>query len=349
MEARRVKHVVIIGAGPGGIAAASALARRGVAYTLLERGSRPTAALRAVDPDMALFSPARLSRLRGMSFDADTRYPTFRQLVAALDRFRDARSIATTTDQHVTQVDRGGDGFVVRTAAGAVFTGTHVINATGIAAFPRLPDDVDHAALGVRSMHSIEVRREHVASARRLLVVGAGASAADVLGNWRAVHRAGDRAWIAARSPIHAMPSSLFGIDLHWWVWPFERLPGRPFGPWLSPRDAMWGKRILRAIRDGEIEQVRVARYEQGSVELTEGGRIEPDLIVFATGFTHDTRHLGALVDRDPAGWPIARRCEAVRTPGLYVLGSRFARTIASAFLRGIVRDAEYIAKRIAS
>ena len=81
-------RVVIIGAGPAGLAAAACLKRRGVASTLLERGPQAAAALRKVDPDMALFSPARLSRLPGMELVGATPYPTFRELAAALDRYR---------------------------------------------------------------------------------------------------------------------------------------------------------------------------------------------------------------------------------------------------------------------
>jgi hypothetical protein len=40
-----------------------------------------------VDPDMRLFSPARLSRLPGMETAwLGARYPSFGQFVAALDR-----------------------------------------------------------------------------------------------------------------------------------------------------------------------------------------------------------------------------------------------------------------------
>jgi len=343
-----MKHVAIIGAGPAGLAVAAGLARRKVAYTLLERGAQAAAAARAIDPDMALFSPTRLSKLRGMELVPAGRTPTFGELVAALERFRAAHAIEVVTDQIVTSVDRAPSGFVVRTAAGAAFEATHVINATGIAGAPRFPDDVDRAALRIPWMHSREVRRAHVAGSRRLLVVGAGASAAEVLAHWLAVRRPDDRAWIAARSGIRAMPSSLLGIDLHYWVWLFEHLPGRPFGPVLSPKDAMWGKEILRAIKRGAIEAVEVARYDAISVALAGGSMIEPDLIVFATGFYHDTRHLGDLVERDAGDWPIARRCESRRTPGVYVLGSRYARNLASPYLRGIARDAELVAETIA-
>jgi len=39
---------------------------------------------------------------------------------------------------------------------------------------------------------------------------------------------------------------------------------------------------------------------------------------------------------------------EIIRTTVLYLLGLRFGRTFASPFLRGIARDAEYVARRIA-
>jgi putative flavoprotein involved in K+ transport len=340
--------VVIIGAGPAGLAAAAGLARRKISYTLLERGADAAAAARTIDPDMALFSPTRLSRLRGMTLTPAGDKPTFRELVAALDRFRDEHGIAVATGHAVTGVERAPGGFVVRTAAGATFEGSHVISATGIAGSPRFPDDVDRDALHIPALHSLAVRRGHVAASRRLLVIGAGASAAEVLSHWRAVRRPDDRAWIAARSGVRGMPSSLLGIDLHYWVWPIEHLPGRPFGPALSPKDAMWGKEIPRAIQRGEIIACQVARYQATSVVLADGTTIEPDLVVFATGFRHDTSHLGELIERDDHGWPIARRCESRRTPGVYVLGSRYARNLASPYLRGIARDAEVVAERIA-
>ena len=79
-------RVVIIGTGPAGLAAAACLSRRGVACTLLERGPVAAAALRKVDPEMALLSPAPLSRLPGMELVSATPYPTFGELTAALDR-----------------------------------------------------------------------------------------------------------------------------------------------------------------------------------------------------------------------------------------------------------------------
>lgn len=341
-----MKHVVIVGSGPAGLAAAAGLASRGVAYTVLERGAVAIAALRGVDPEMALFSPAGLSHLKGMP-RSTTRYPTFRELLGALEQFRDEHAIEIKTDHAVTAVERDGNGFVVRTAHGD-FAATHVINATGIAGSPRLPADLDRDAVRIPWLHSLDVRRSQVEGARRLLVVGGGPSAGEVLENWLAVRRPDDRAWIAARSKIRALPQRLLGIDLHYWLRPIDRLPGRRFGSWLAPKDPMWGKAIPRAIRRGELAHVTVAAYQPTSVALGDGTVIEPDLIVFATGFAHDTRHLGELVERDAGDWPISDRCQSRRTSNVFMLGSRFSRSIDSPYLRGIASDAEFVAAKIA-
>jgi len=57
---------------------------------------------------------------------------------------------------------------------------------------------------------------------------------------------------------------------------------------------------------------------------------------------------LREVVDLDPEGRPLVKNCESTRTPGMFLLGYRFGRTFASPYLRGIARDAEYVAERIA-
>ena len=61
--------VIIIGAGPAGLAAAHTLAKRKIDYVLLEKGSSVASALRLVDPEMRLLSPATLSLMPDMKID----------------------------------------------------------------------------------------------------------------------------------------------------------------------------------------------------------------------------------------------------------------------------------------
>jgi putative flavoprotein involved in K+ transport len=271
---------------------------------------------------MTLLSPTRLSLLPGMRRRAgDPAYLRFGELIERFDEHRRARGIEVTTGAAVTAVERDGAGFVVRWPGGEL-TGDRVINATGIIGAPNLPADL--VATGFRTMHSLEVRRHHLEAARRLLVVGAGPSATEVLEGWLAVRRPGDRAWISVRGKIRAYPHHILGIDLHYWVWLPEHLPPRLIGG--QPPEPMTGRTVVKAIRRGTITRLGgVTRYAPDRVECGEV-TVEPDLLVLATGFRYATDHL--------------------RATGVDLLGYRPGRTLASPYLRGIARDARELARR---
>ena len=349
------KHVVIIGAGPAGLAAAVCLARRGVRYTLLEQGSNVSSALRRVDPDMVLLSPTGLSLLPGMRRrPEDPEYLPFRSLVAALERYRDEQGVAVVSDATVVSVARAGPGFAVRYRGGDgaehLVEGSHVVNATGIISHPRLPTDFEPGRCSFRWTHSLDARADDLKAARSLLVVGGGASAAEVLERWLEVRTKEARAWLSLRSHLWAVPHWLCGIDIHYFVWLPEQLPTRLLG-WRAGRfhEPMTGLAVPRAIMRGLIKRVPGVKSYQGDAVTFRGGEtLRPDLVVFSTGFRYASEHLGRLVDYDPDGRPLVTNCESTRARGLYLLGFRFGRTFASPYLRGIARDARYVAERIA-
>jgi len=137
---------------------------------------------------------------------------------------------------------------------------------------------------------------------------------------------------------------------VHYFSWLPEQIPTGLFG-WRAGRltEPMTGRAVARAIRKGLIKRVPAVRsYKNGDVEFVNGERVETDLIVFATGFSYAVEHLKEVVDLDPDGRPLVKNCESTRTPGVFLLGYRFGRTFASPYLRGIARDAEYVAERIA-
>ncbi|HEX2094399.1 MAG TPA: NAD(P)-binding domain-containing protein [Longimicrobiaceae bacterium] len=351
----RDPHVAILGAGPAGLAAAAALLRRGISCAVLERGSAPADALRRVDPEMEMLSPTRLSLLRGMDrLPGDPPYLTFRELVAKLERYVALRRIPVRTGYEVTVVRREGGRFRVRwrTPAGeeGETVATHVVNATGIITSPWLPESFAPERFGSRWMHSLDVRSGDLAGVRRLLVVGGGASAAEVLERWLELREPDARAWLALRSRLRATPHWVLGVDVHYLGWLPERLPAHLLGRRAARLpEPMLSREVPRAIRRGVIEKVpATAGFVDGGVTLEGGRLLEPELVVFATGYRYDTAHLGELVARDPDGRPVVHACRSTRAPGVWLLGTRFARTFASPYVRGIARDAEYVARRIA-
>lgn len=348
--------VVVVGAGPAGLATAASLARRGRACRLLERGEAAAWSLRRVDPEMALLSPKRLSRMPGQHLPpGDPTYLPFRLVVERLAEYARDRRIEVETGCTVTAVRRAAGGFVVEGRRGEspfAIEASHVVNATGIIAHPQMPPGLDPRRCTFRLIHSLDFRTADLAAARRLVVVGGGASAAEVLDRWLARGgAAGEPAQLSLRARLHAIRSPLLGVDLHYYVWLPEQIRTR----WLPDRVAalpepMNGIHVLPALRAGRIlRRPAVAGAEGGALVFADGSRTEPDLVVCATGFRYDVGHLGGLVDVSPDGHPLVTDCASRRTPGLYLLGTRFSRTFASPYLRGIARDAAFVARRIAA
>ena len=345
--------VIIIGAGPAGLAAAETLAKRNIDYVILEKGNAVASALRRVDPEMRLLSPKGLSLMPDMSPEPQApTYLPFSVLVHELERYQQQHELKINFDCTVLAIRSETSGFTVSYRAGDgekhELRGSHVINATGIISQPRLPDTFRFEYC--RWLHSIDVRAEDLAGSRRLLVVGGGASAAEVLENWLRVRQEDDRAWLSLRSKLIAIPHWIFGIDVHYFSWLPEQIPAGLFG-WRANRltEPMTGRAVIRAIRKGLIKRMPgVSSYQNGDVEFVNGEQIKPDLIVFATGFTYAVEHLEEVVELDPDGRPLVKNCESTRTRGVFLLGYRFGRTFASPYLRGIARDAEFVAERIA-
>lgn len=336
---------IIIGSGPAGLAAAVCLQRRGCRSIVLERDREPSAALRSLDSDMHLVSPRRLSMLPFMPrLPGDDVYVAFGDYVATLDRYRRAHGVDVVTGADVVSVSREGRALVVSASDGRRFCGEAVISATGSITTPHLPDGA--GALAIESMHSRDVRREHLAKARALLVVGGGTSASGVLALWADARARGARAWLSVRTRVRSVPRTIGGVDVHYLAWLPEKVPTSRLQ--RLRRFAEPGLSLRRALRQSGAEVVGpVSRYDGAQVVLT-GRSIEPDLVVFATGYRYACDHLGHVVELDDDGYPRTDGCVSRRDPDVYLLGLRLSRNFASGFLRGIANDAAVVARRIA-
>jgi hypothetical protein len=156
---------------------------------------------------------------------------------------------------------------------------------------------------------------------------------------------------LSLRSRLRAVPHWILGIDVHYFVWLPEQIPTGLFGRRVNRlTEPMTGCTVVKAMRKGLITRMPAARsYKNETVEFDDGRSVQPDLLVFATGFSYASEHLKAVVHFDSDGRPLVKKCESTRTPGVFLLGFRFGRTFASPYLRGIARDAEYVANRIAA
>lgn len=168
--------LVIVGAGPAGLAAADRARHHGLAYVVLERARHLADTVHCYQKGKHVMAePGPVPRRSELPFEAGSR----EAILAAWAGFAAERRLAVRLGEEVTRVERldgGGGGFRVATAAGTVCEAPKVVLALGTQGNPRplgAPgEELPHVSH--RLVDPAEVDGESV------VVVGAGDSALEV-------------------------------------------------------------------------------------------------------------------------------------------------------------------------
>ncbi len=360
--------IVIVGAGPGGLAAAKALLDRGVRVRVLERGAEVGHVWRSLYDSLRLHTGKHLSALPGLRFSRATPlFPGRQDFVRYLERYRDAFAIPVEAGVEMTgaTAPSNGGSWIIQTSAGTV-EASGLVMATGIVSNPRIPDLPGRDAFGGRVLHSVEYRRPDPFAGWRVLVVGCGNSGGEIAAE---LAHSGARVTVAVRSGAKVVPLTLLGIPIQYLAWLLRKLPRRAQdavvamiaritearrGPPILPRpphsplDAipLIGFHLVDAIRAGHV-QVRPAfvSFTANGVRFSDGSEEEFDDVILATGFHAAIQPLAHLVSADERGF--AQRTDRVTSaeqPRLWFIGQNYDST---GGLRNIARDAPLIAERI--
>jgi thioredoxin reductase len=345
--------VVIIGAGPAGLCLAAHLQQRRVPFRILDMGS-PGESWRRMPPGLMVVSPWKTNWL---SPDDGGRYSGDAQLtrVEYLQYLRDyaaARAVHVEANCQVLSVSATGNGFSVVTARGSFFCRI-VVNATGYFSNPVRPAIPGAEDTAIPQLHYAEYRGpEQVRSMAKanpsVLLVGKRLSAGQCL---LELNEAGIQVALSHRTAIQ------FGCSD--WLWPIayrnfallEAMKLRLFGNNASRLDVrMPGGRTKRLIGSGAIPAYpAIVRFEREVVIFEDGRELRPGLVLYATGFAPELKHLEALqlqVCRE-TGVPLCHGMESIDAPNLYFLGLDMLRNFQSRFLRGIRNDAVVLAREL--
>lgn len=340
-------QTVVIGAGQAGLAAGHHLRRRGERFAVLDAAEQAGGSWPGYYESLELFSPARHSALPGTPFPGEPgRYPHRDEVVAYLRDYAREQEIPVVPGARVTSVERGADGFVVRTAGGARFEAQRVVDATGSHATPHRPALPGLERFAGTVLHSAEYKAPHELAGQRVIVVGGGNSAVQI-----AVELAeASQVTLATRSPVQLAPQRPGGVDVHDWLVRsgIDRLPlGHRLGVSRTV-PVLDDGRYRAALAQGRPDRrpMFTAVEEQGVV-WSDGTREDVDVLLLATGFRAAKPHLvgvaGALRDD---GTP--RHSGGLSpVPGLGYVGLEWQRGLASATLRGVGRDAAFVLGRL--
>ncbi|MCZ2860803.1 flavin-containing monooxygenase [Blastococcus sp. VKM Ac-2987] len=346
-ESEDTLPVVVIGAGPTGLATAAALGRRGVPAIVLEEGDGVGTAWRRRYRGLRLNSGRAFSGLPGMRMPrrAGT-FPGRDDVVAYLEAYSAAAGLDVQTGVHVRQVadDRGQ--WRVATDHGDWCTG-EVVVATGLLARGAVPPEWDADRSSIHAVHSGDYTDPAPFTGSDVLVVGAGSSGLEIAHDL--AHGGARSVRLSVRTPPNILPRSVAGMPGDPAVHLLRRLPPRvadaavrplqrlaigdlsdvglpapdegPFTRQCRPHDAgpaIVDREVVDDLRSGRIRVVAaVHRLEGDRVLLADGSSLRVDAVVAATGLRPGLEPMvGDLGVLDDGGLPVARD-EEPALPGL--------------------------------
>lgn len=332
--------VVVVGAGQSGLAAARALHERGVPTVVLEAGDRPAGSWPHYYDSLRLFSPAAYSSMPGRPFPGDPdRYPSRDEVAEYLEQQAAVLPVEVHTNTRVATVRREDREFVVVTDDGWELPAAGIVAASGSFSNPYLPVFPGQTSFTGRLLHVAEYRNPVPFTGSRVIVVGAGDSAAQVANELAPVADV----TLAVRHPLRFIPQRIAGRDVHYWLGEtgFDSLPAA----WLSKISP--GSLITdsvgfqQTLADGllDVRPMFIA-LDRGEVVWSDDERERIDAVILATGYRPSLDYLRELGALDPDGGPLHVGGISSTHLGLVYVGLENQRSFASNTLRGVSADA---------
>lgn len=333
------RDVVVIGAGQAGLSAAYYLQRRGLDFEVLDANDGPGGAWRH-RPDSLTFGGAHgLHDLPaaplGTPDPTEPASAVVERYYGAYERYlelpvrRPVRVLEVTSDDDAPRglhvpVGTGSAGspdapladddalppLLVRTDAGTWRTRL-LINATGTWDRPYWPHYPGRDSFAGRQVHTRDLRDESELEGRRVVVVGAGTSAVQLLLRLQGVAAA--TTWVTRRPPQWVERD----FDTEWGRAVEQSVTDRT-REGLVPLSVVAATGLPLApeyragIEAGVLDSAGpLERIEPGGIVLDSGERVAADVIVWATGYRASISHLAPLRLREPGG--------GIRTDGVHV------------------------------
>jgi flavin-binding monooxygenase-like protein len=369
--------ILVIGAGPAGLAAAATLKERGRRPTVIDKATDVGASWRNHYARLHLHTVKALSALPGLPFpDAAPRYVPRQGVVDYLAQYASEKGIAPCFGEEATSIVRDESGrWRTSTRSGRTFRSDAVVVATGAnhqPFAPKIEGDDSFAATG-RILHSRDYRDAATFAGERVLVVGMGNTGAEIALD---LVEAGVAVALSVRSPINIVLRDVLGRPTQQTSILLSRLP-TPIGDALARffcdvtvgdigRWGLPGSRVspLRQLREegrtpvidvGTLARIKsgeiavfpgIRRLVPGAAEFVDGRTAPFDTIVLATGYRAGVAELfpASAVPVDDRGLPTERAGRG-ELGGVHFIGYDLRQP--GGLLRAIAQEAVEVAERI--
>lgn len=333
---------MVIGGGQAGLAAGYFLRRARLDFVILDAEQLPGGSWQHYWDSLRLFSPAEHSPLPGwwMPRQDGAEYPDAAHVVDYLAAYERRYNLPVHRPVRIEAVRRGHDGLLVE-ACTAAWRARRVISATGTWRAPYVPAYPGQRDFAGRQLHTVSYRRPEEFAGQRVLVVGGGNSAAQILAD---VSLAADTTWVTARPPRY-LPDDVDGRALfdaatrH----ASQRRAGHDGDGGVAALGDIVLVAAVRAARErGVLKPEPVfERLTRRGARWPDGTEQEFDAVIWCTGFRPVLAHLTPLGVRGAGGRIAVEGTRSVTEPRLHLIGYGDWTGAASATLIGAGRTAK--------
>ncbi|MGE0098051.1 MAG: flavin-containing monooxygenase [Hydrogenophaga sp.] len=371
--------VLVIGAGPAGLATAACLAPLGLDVKLIDRALETASSWRHHYERLHLHTVKTHSALPGLPFPASApRYVPRQGVVEYLLAYAEHHGLRPELGHEVVAIEPAPAGTMARwiatTAAGRRLAARHVVMATGANRKPSAPELPGQGDFGGRILHSRNYRNAAPFAGQRVLVVGMGNTGAEIALD---LVEHGVRTALSVRSPVNIVLRDVLGRPTQLSSIALSKLPaswGDALATLLrnitvgdlsryglhtalhSPlrqlreegRTPVIDVGTVRRIKAGDIQVYPgIQTLTQGGVRFADGGEHPFDVVLLATGYEAALRELFPRVSLqlDARGMP-PDTVGGGALAGVYFVG--FDVRQPGGLLRSIGPQAQAVAEQVA-
>ncbi|NND72279.1 MAG: NAD(P)/FAD-dependent oxidoreductase [Rhodothermales bacterium] len=304
--------IIIVGAGPAGLAVGARLRKMGIDFDMVEQGTSVAPSWHNHYERLHLHTVKEYSSLPFMPFPSG--YPTYvsrQQLTDYLIDYASEFEISPRFNTQVQSVERAADKWILSTT-GEKMSADRVVLATGINRVPLTPSWPGLDSFTGTVVHSRDYRTANPFENKRCLVVGMGNTGAEIALD---LAESGIAVAISVRGPVNIVPRDAFGrptqqTAIHlsglplWLQDALAKLTQKltignlsKFGlrtPSIAPTAQLrrFGKTpvidlgTVKQIREGNIViRPEIKRFTQAGVEFADGRVDDFDAVIICTGY----------------------------------------------------------------
>jgi len=368
-------HVVVIGAGPAGLAVGACLKQENIPCVILERNDRVGSAWHHHYDRLHLHTDKRNSELPFLPYPKDyPRYPSRAQLIEYLKSYAQKFQLDIRFRQEVISAHCEQDQWEVQTQ-NSLYHAKNLVIAAGCNHESILPSWPGQDSFEGTINHSFQYKNGEPFRGKKVLVVGFGNSGGEIaIDLWE--H--GAQVSLAVRNAVNVIPRELFGIPVLSIGILLSKLSPRiadainapilriaigditkyglrrlSYGPLTQiQRDGhipLIDIGTIHLIRNGQVTVYKgIKQFTQDGIIFNDGKHVQFDAVILATGYRPRVNAfltgISAVVYNEN-GMPFSSGYET-KIPGLYFCGYYVAPT---GMLREIGMEAKRISRAIAS